>query len=65
MSDEFTISFSGKSVSYLGRTCLLGQLFIDFLELDLSEYEERRLNIQKILNTDDQETMKKGEEKRL
>ncbi len=59
MSDEFTISFSGKSVSYLGRTCLLGQLFIDFLELDLSEYEERRLNIQKILNTDDQETMKK------
>lgn len=59
MSDKFTISFSGKEVSCLGRTYSLGQLFIDFLELDLSEYEEKRLNIKKILDTNNIEVMEK------
>lgn len=57
MSDKFTISFSGKEVNCLGRTYPLGQLFIDFLELDLSEYEEKRLNIKKILDTNNEEVM--------
>lgn len=59
MSDKFTISFSGKEVNCLGRTYPLGQLFMDFLELDLSEYEEKRLNIKKILDTNNIEVMEK------
>ena len=59
MTDKFTISFSGKEVRCLGKTHTLGKLFIKFLDLDLSEYEAERLNIQKVLNTDDQEAMTK------
>ncbi|MBR5614282.1 MAG: hypothetical protein IKW64_03140 [Clostridia bacterium] len=58
MSDKYTISFSGKEVSCLGRTYPLGQLFLDFLELDFSEYETERLNIQGIINENNQEVMK-------
>jgi len=58
MSDKFTISFSGKEVKCLGKSYPLGQLFIDFLELNLSEYETERLNIQEVLNADNRAAMK-------
>lgn len=59
MDDKFTISFSGKEVSCLGKSYSLGQLFIEFLELDLNEYEAERLKIYEVLNTNNQEVMEK------
>lgn len=58
MSDKYTMSFSGKEVTCLRRTYPLGQLFIDFLELDLSEYEAKRVNIQNTIKENNQEVMK-------
>ncbi len=57
MSDVYTISFSEKEVDCLGKIYPLGQLFIDFLELDLSEYEAKRLNIMETLKENNEEFM--------
>ncbi len=57
MSDKFTISFSGKEVNCLGRNYSLGQLFIDFLELDLTEYEIARQKVLEVINSNDTDTM--------
>lgn len=57
MTDKNTISISGKQVFCFRNTYNLGELFIGFLELDLSEYEAQRLEIKRILDTDNQEVM--------
>lgn len=57
MSDKFTIAFSGKEVYCLGKKYALGQLFIDFLEFDLSEYETERLKVQQTIKNNDQNSM--------
>lgn len=57
MSDVYTISFSEKEVNCFGRLYPLGQLFIDFLELDLSEYEAKRLKIMETLKENNEELM--------
>lgn len=53
-----TFSVSEKEVKCLGRDYLLGQLFVDFIEMDLSEYETERLKIKKVLDENDEETMR-------
>ena len=52
------IAISGKEMFYLGAKHPLGESFVDFLELDLTTYEKRRLNIKTVLENNDVETMK-------
>ena len=52
------IAISGKEMFYLGTKHPLGESFVDFLELDLTTYEKRRLNIIAVLKNNDIETMK-------
>ena len=52
------IAISGKEMFYLGSKHPLGESFVDFLELDLTAYEKRRLYIKAVLENSDFETMK-------
>lgn len=52
------VAISGKEMFYLGAKHPLGESFVDFLELDLTAYEKKRLNIKTVLENNDVETMK-------
>ncbi len=58
MTEKTTFSISEKEVLCLGKSYVLGQLFIDFLELDLTAYEAERLKIESIIKNNDETAMK-------
>lgn len=58
MTEKTTFSISEKEVLCLGKSYVLGQLFVDFLELDLTAYEAERLKIESIIKNNDETAMK-------